>query len=112
MRTKSRIQWVGSTAIAAFLVASCGISGAPGDDQEGAGTAEQALNASDGPFADKQALINYWNTTSTNGALTQIYLNGRIAFSRSGFGPAFVKQYFDCLNSDVYAVCPSGFMDT
>ena len=110
MKIMSRIPWVVFGVAAMFLAEACGVSGASDEDQGNVGTAEQALS-SDGPFTDTQALISYWRTASTNGAMTQIYLNGRKVYERPGFGPAFVKQYFDCLNSDVYAVCLSGFGD-
>lgn len=60
---------------------------------------------SDGPFANTSALTSYWSTTSTSGALTQIYVNGHKVYERSGFAPAFVKQYFDCYLGDINAVC-------
>jgi len=61
---------------------------------------------SDGPFVDINALNTYWNGTSTGGALTQIYVDGTKVFERSGFGPAFVKQYFGCATGgDIRTVC-------
>ena len=79
----------------------------PRDDQQPEGTATQQLGSS-GPFATKQDLINFWNGTSTSTA-TQIFLNGSIAFSRSGFGPPIVKQYFVCFssNDNIYESCPA-----
>ena len=74
-------------------------------------SSQETAVTSDGPFANTQALIDYWNGTSTGGALTQIYLNGRKVYERSGFGPAFVKQYFDCISDDILTVCISGFFD-
>jgi hypothetical protein len=93
-----------------LLVGACIIPGTAAEDQEDVGIAEQALG-SDGPFTDTQSLINYWSNTSTGGALTQIFLNGSKVYQRSGFGPAFTKQYFDCYSSDIYAVCPTDFRD-
>lgn len=52
--------------------------------------------AHDGPFANLSALITYWNGTPTGGSLTQIYLDGTKVFQESGFGPAYVHQYFEC----------------
>jgi hypothetical protein len=76
-------------------------------------TASQDLALTgDGPFANKQALIDYWNTAAPGGgALTQIYLNGRKVFERSGFGPAFVKQYFACKTGSILTVCTGNFYD-
>lgn len=60
---------------------------------------------SDGPFTSTSDLQSYWSVTSTGGARTQIYVNGRKVFDRAGFGPAFVKQYFDCFTGDINAAC-------
>lgn len=60
---------------------------------------------SNGPFTSTSDLQSYWNVTSTGGARAQIYVNGRKVFDRAGFGPAFVKQYFDCYTGDINAVC-------
>jgi hypothetical protein len=91
-----------------FIAGSCAVSEPPVGDQQS--VAEQAIS-SEGPFTDTQALVNYWVGTSTGNALTQIYVNGRKVYERSGFGPAFVKQYFACSGGGTYAICPTGFFD-
>ncbi|WNG19290.1 hypothetical protein [Cystobacter fuscus] len=64
----------------------------------------------DGPFSSTAELASYWATQSTSGALTQIYVNGHKIYQRSGFGPAFVKQYFNCADgSGINATCNSIF---
>jgi hypothetical protein len=94
----------------ATLAGGC-ISSEPSTaNQENVSSTEQAIS-SDGPFTSTQDLINYWTSTSTSGALAQIYLNGRKVYERSGFGPAFVKQYFACSSGGILAVCTSGFFD-
>lgn len=68
--------------------------------------ATPALAQEDGPFANTDALVTYWSTRSTGGATTQIYVNGSKVYQRSGFGGAFVKQYFNCHDgSGIKAVC-------
>ncbi|MCP3097798.1 hypothetical protein LZ198_02800 [Myxococcus sp. K15C18031901] len=77
--------------------------------------ATPALAQQDGPFASTAALASYWSTQSTGSALTQIYVNGKLVYQRSGFGPAFVKQYFQCYDgSGIKAVCNNifdGYLD-
>jgi hypothetical protein len=80
------------------------------EDGPATSTDELALSG-DGPFATTKALIDYWTNTPTSGALAQIYLNGRKVYERSGFGPAFVKQYFTCGPSNILATCTTGFFD-
>ncbi|MBZ4395662.1 hypothetical protein OWM54_17710 [Myxococcus sp. MISCRS1] len=58
--------------------------------------ATPAMAQHDGPFADTDALVSYWSAQDTQSSLTQIYVNGKRVYQRSGFGPAFVKEYFDC----------------
>jgi len=97
--------------VAVVLVGACGVLEPSVEDQglSGAGAAEQTLSGSgEGPFTNVQALVNYWGNTPMNGAMTQIYLNGKKVYERQGFGPAFVKQYFESSGSTIYAVCPSG----
>lgn len=74
-----------STVVVAMLAGAC-ISPEPATSSK-----ETAL-ANDGPFANTQALIDYWSSTSTSGALTQIYFNGRQTYERSGFGPALLSS--------------------
>lgn len=114
--TMSRIYWFLAGWV--FFVGACTTSEPPAEDQKGVSIAEQAVSpvgqdsfSSDGPFTDTQSLIDYWVGTSTGNALTQIYVNGREVYERSGFGPAFVKQYFACSGGGIYAVCPNGFFD-
>ncbi|NTX00829.1 MULTISPECIES: hypothetical protein [Myxococcus] len=72
--------------------------------------ASPALAQQDGPFASTAALASYWSTQSTGGSLTQIYVNGTLAYQRSGFGPAFVKEYFNCADgSGIKAFCNNIF---
>jgi hypothetical protein len=64
----------------------------------------------DGPFSSTFALVSYWSQQSTGGAATQIYVNGHKVYDRYGFGPAFVKQYFNCADgSGIKATCTSIF---
>lgn len=59
-----------------------------------------------GPFADKQALVNWWNANNTQSAITQVFHNGKLVYSRSGFGPALVVKYYGCaITSDVRRQC-------
>jgi hypothetical protein len=51
---------------------------------------------SDGPFTTVQDVVAYWIGQPTSGAATQIFVDGFKVYERSGFGPAFVQQYFGC----------------
>ncbi|XXF80128.1 hypothetical protein P2318_10365 [Myxococcaceae bacterium GXIMD 01537] len=63
-----------------------------------------------GPFANTTALVTYWTGQSTGGSTAQIYVNGKKVYERLGFGPAFVKQYFNCADgSGIKAVCNNIF---
>ena len=95
--------------IAATSTGACIPSEPPTVGRDMVDTAEQTIS-SDGPFVTTQDLIDYWNSTSTGGARTEIYRNGRNVLERSGFGPAFVKQYFAC-SDGIRSVCTSTFYD-
>ncbi len=72
--------------------------------------ATPALAQEEGPFATTDALVEYWTARNTNGATTQIYVNGKQVYQRAGFGAAVVKQYFRCYNgSGINAVCNNIF---
>lgn len=59
-----------------------------------------------GPFADKQALANWWNANNSQSALTQVFHNGKLAYSRTGFGPGLVVKYYSCSTTgDVRRQC-------
>jgi len=108
-----RIRQIGLVVLMGMLAGACTASGPETEDQEDVSFTKQAMT-SEGPFFDQQALINFWTATSTGGAATQIFLNGSKVYERPGFGPAFVKQYFSCMDTihhAIYAVCPTGQHD-
>lgn len=60
-----------------------------------------------GPFADEQAVVNWWNANNTSGAVTQVFYNGRKVYQRpTGFGPALIVKYYRCKQTlDVRTRC-------
>lgn len=109
------IYWALVGAAAVALAGACVSPELSTEDQVGVSATELTLSlggqtnvSTDGPFATTQALVDYWTSTSTAGARTEIYVNGRNVYERSGAGPAFVKQYFNC-SAQIFAVCPGQF---
>ncbi|MEH6414536.1 hypothetical protein [Pseudomonas sp. CGJS7] len=60
-----------------------------------------------GPFANQQAVADWWNANNTSGAVTQIFYNGKKIYEkRNGFGPALIVKYFQCKQTnDVRSRC-------
>jgi len=65
--------------------------------------------ASDGPFANVNALKSYWTSAAGSGHV-EIFVNGREVLDIPGSNPSFVKQYFSCLlTNDIRVHCNSGY---
>jgi len=84
----------------AVLAAACG--GAEPNDENTTETA-QAVSA-DGPFASVAALQAYWGAQPISSCLN-VYVGGSKVYSRSGFGPCYEPEYFQCKGGSLEAHC-------
>lgn len=50
----------------------------------------------EGPFASESALLAYWSGSSSPNQMTNVYLNGKLIFNKTGFTPQSLRQYFAC----------------
>jgi hypothetical protein len=104
----SRMHWVFIGAVC--LAGACVASERASDESDGTSSVSQAVT-SDGPFASQQALVAYWTANAPANIATQIFLNGKLVFKQSGFGPADTQEYFACSAGNIYSVCPTGWSD-
>lgn len=60
-----------------------------------------------GPFADSQAVADWWNANNTTTVKTQVFYNGKKIYERAtGFNPAIIVKYYQCKQTnDVRALC-------
>lgn len=100
----SRMTWMVAGAVC--LAGACVASEPVSEESD----VSQAVT-SDGPFASQKALVDWWTVNAPANIATQVWLNGKVVFTQSGFGPPDSGTYFSCAAGGIYAVCPTGWSD-
>ena len=52
--------------------------------------------SANGPFDDASDMTDYWTGVNNDGSAMQLFVNGSKVYDVSGFGPAYIEQYFVC----------------